>query len=199
VVVADTFNPSTREAEAGQFLRWRPAWSTEWVPGQPGLHRERNPVSKNKKKTKNKKTNKKNPPPKKIKRGMWGHMRRSEVNLGESVLSFTMGYLEQTQLVHLYGKQLYLLSHLTGLLKSYFSLFIFILWMCMFCLHICMSTRYVPGALEIQKRILDPLELEAWMIVSHHVTSGTWTQVVCKKLLSQLFFFFFFLRQGFSR
>jgi hypothetical protein len=37
-VVAHAFNPSTREAEAGGFLR--PAWSTEWVPGEPGLHRE---------------------------------------------------------------------------------------------------------------------------------------------------------------
>jgi hypothetical protein len=34
------FNPSTREAEAGGFLSSRPAWSTKWVPGQPGLHRE---------------------------------------------------------------------------------------------------------------------------------------------------------------
>jgi hypothetical protein len=39
-VVAHTFNPSTWEAEAGGFLSSRPAWSTEWVPGQPGLHRE---------------------------------------------------------------------------------------------------------------------------------------------------------------
>ena len=39
-VVAHTFDPSTREAEAGEFLSSRPAWSTEWVPGQPGLHRE---------------------------------------------------------------------------------------------------------------------------------------------------------------
>jgi hypothetical protein len=38
--VAHAFNPSTREAEAGGFLSLRPAWSTEWVPGQPGLHRE---------------------------------------------------------------------------------------------------------------------------------------------------------------
>ena len=30
----------TREAEAGGFLSSKPAWSTEWVPGQPGLHRE---------------------------------------------------------------------------------------------------------------------------------------------------------------
>jgi hypothetical protein len=39
-VVAHTFNPSTREAEAGGFLSSRPAWSTKWVPGQPGLYRE---------------------------------------------------------------------------------------------------------------------------------------------------------------
>jgi hypothetical protein len=39
-VVAHTFNPRTWEAEAGGFLSSRPAWSTDWVPGQPGLHRE---------------------------------------------------------------------------------------------------------------------------------------------------------------
>jgi hypothetical protein len=39
-VVVHAFNPSTREAEAGGFLSSRPAWSTKWVPGQPGLHRE---------------------------------------------------------------------------------------------------------------------------------------------------------------
>jgi hypothetical protein len=49
-VVAHAFNPSTREAEAGGFLSSRPAWSTEWVPGQPGLHRET--LSRKTKKTK---------------------------------------------------------------------------------------------------------------------------------------------------
>jgi hypothetical protein len=39
-VVELAFNPSTWEAEAGEFLSLRPAWSTEWVPGQPGLYRE---------------------------------------------------------------------------------------------------------------------------------------------------------------
>jgi hypothetical protein len=39
-VVPHAFNPSTWEAEAGGFLSSRPAWSTKWVPGQPGLHRE---------------------------------------------------------------------------------------------------------------------------------------------------------------
>ena len=39
-VVAHAFNPSTWEAEVGRFLSSRPAWSTERVPGQPGLYRE---------------------------------------------------------------------------------------------------------------------------------------------------------------
>ena len=39
-MVAHTFNPGTREAEAGGFLSSRLAWSTKWVPGQPGLYRE---------------------------------------------------------------------------------------------------------------------------------------------------------------
>jgi hypothetical protein len=39
-MVVHTFNPSTWEAEAGEFLSSRPAWSTEWAPGQPGLHRQ---------------------------------------------------------------------------------------------------------------------------------------------------------------
>jgi hypothetical protein len=39
-VVVHAFNPSTWEAEAGGFLSLRPVWSTKWVPGQPGLHRE---------------------------------------------------------------------------------------------------------------------------------------------------------------
>jgi hypothetical protein len=39
-MVAHAFNPSTWKAEAGGFLSSRPAWSTKWVPGQPGLYRE---------------------------------------------------------------------------------------------------------------------------------------------------------------
>jgi hypothetical protein len=38
--VAHAFNPNTWEAEAGRFLSLRPAWSTEWVPRQPGLYRK---------------------------------------------------------------------------------------------------------------------------------------------------------------
>jgi hypothetical protein len=47
-MVVHAFNPSTGEAEAGGFLSSRPACSTKWVPGQPGLYRE-TPSQKNKK------------------------------------------------------------------------------------------------------------------------------------------------------
>jgi hypothetical protein len=54
-VVAQAFNPSTWEAEAGGFLSSRPALSTERVSGQPGLHRETlSRKTKKKKKKKNK-------------------------------------------------------------------------------------------------------------------------------------------------
>jgi hypothetical protein len=53
-MVGHTFNPSTWEAEAGEFLSSRPAWSTSRVPGQPGLHRE-TLSRKTKQKTNNKK------------------------------------------------------------------------------------------------------------------------------------------------
>jgi hypothetical protein len=64
-VVAHAFNHSTWEAEAGEFLSSRPAWSTEWVPGQPELHKEtlsRKTKTKTKQKQKQKQTNKKPPP-----------------------------------------------------------------------------------------------------------------------------------------
>jgi hypothetical protein len=56
-MVAHAFNPSTWEAEAGRFLSSRPAWSTEWVPRQPGLHRE---TLSHKNKIKNNNNNKEN-------------------------------------------------------------------------------------------------------------------------------------------
>ena len=39
-MVVHTFNPSTWEAGAGRSLSSSPAWSTEGVPGKPGLQRE---------------------------------------------------------------------------------------------------------------------------------------------------------------
>jgi hypothetical protein len=39
-VMTHTFNPSTLEADMGESLSLRTAWSTEQVPKQPGLNRE---------------------------------------------------------------------------------------------------------------------------------------------------------------
>ena len=60
-VVTYTFNFSTWEAETGGFLSSRPAWSIEWVPGQPqpGIHRETLSWKNQKKKKKKKKERKK--------------------------------------------------------------------------------------------------------------------------------------------
>ena len=51
-----TLNPSIWEAEGGRSLSLRTPWSTEWVPGQPVLHRET--LSWKTKKQKNKKKEK---------------------------------------------------------------------------------------------------------------------------------------------
>jgi hypothetical protein len=40
VVVAHAFNPNTQKAEAGGSMSLKPSRSTEYVPGQLGLHRE---------------------------------------------------------------------------------------------------------------------------------------------------------------
>lgn len=39
-MVALTFNPSIREADTGGSLSLKPACFTEWILGQPGLHKE---------------------------------------------------------------------------------------------------------------------------------------------------------------
>ena len=38
--VAHAFNSSAQEAQESRSLSWRPAWSTEQVPEQPGLFRK---------------------------------------------------------------------------------------------------------------------------------------------------------------
>jgi hypothetical protein len=51
-VVAHTFNPSTREAEAGGFLSSRPAYK---VSSRTARAIQRNPISKNQKRKKKRK------------------------------------------------------------------------------------------------------------------------------------------------
>ena len=50
--MAHAFNPRTWEAEAGEFLSSRPAWSTELVSSRTARATQRNPVLKNQKKRK---------------------------------------------------------------------------------------------------------------------------------------------------
>ena len=55
-MVVHAFNASTHEAEAGRSLSSRLAWSTEQIPGQPGLlHKETLSKKINKQTTKQKK------------------------------------------------------------------------------------------------------------------------------------------------
>ena len=58
-VLAHVSNPSIQEAGSERSLSLRPAWTTEQVPGQPGLHKETLSQEQNKtNKQKNKKTSK---------------------------------------------------------------------------------------------------------------------------------------------
>lgn len=45
---------------------------------------------------------------------------------------------------------------------------------------VCTSTTWVLGARRGSKRLVDPLEPELWMVVSHHVVASDWIQILCK-------------------
>lgn len=47
------------------------------------------------------------------------------------------------------------------------------------CLHACMCIC-ISGALRGQMIVLDPLELNRWIVVSYHVGTGGWTWVLCR-------------------
>lgn len=49
---------------------------------------------------------------------------------------------------------------------------------CLACM--CLCTTHVLNACRGQKRILDPLELELWMLVNLCVGTGIQTRVLCK-------------------
>ena len=90
--VAHAFNPSTREAEAGIFLSWRPAWSTQWVPGQPRLHRKT--LSRKKTKTKQNK--------KPRQRGAWFRdSRHKDIEMGIDKMNFwAWGHIKELTQIH---------------------------------------------------------------------------------------------------
>lgn len=62
---------------------------------------------------------------------------------------------------------------LLGLLFFFtFTPVLFIFNVCEFCLHVCLCTMYMHGAWGGQKRVLGPLGLELWMVVSSYVMLG---------------------------
>lgn len=52
--------------------------------------------------------------------------------------------------------------------------------MCVRILPACMHTTWMHHAHRAQKKVLDPLELELWVLVSHYVGAGNRVQVLCK-------------------
>lgn len=65
----------------------------------------------------------------------------------------------------------------------FLDLFVFILCLCVFCLHVSVYTTYVPGACKGPKRALESLDLglQMVMIMSQHVSAGNGIpQVLCK-------------------
>jgi hypothetical protein len=53
-----------------------------------------------------------------------------------------------------------------------FKIYLFLLYVYGFCLHVFLCTTRVPGAHGGQKRASDPLELELWTGVSYHVIAS---------------------------
>lgn len=38
--------------------------------------------------------------------------------------------------------------------------------------NVCICSRCILGVFKVYKRLLDPLKLEIWMVVSHHVNAA---------------------------
>ena len=49
--------------------------------------------------------------------------------------------------------------------------------LCVFCLHVCICTTFLLGAHGGQKRVLDSLEIELWVVINHCVGAGNQTWV----------------------
>ena len=55
-----------------------------------------------------------------------------------------------------------------------------ILYIWVFCMHMCMCTTQMPTAPKDQTRASDSLRLELQMVISHYVGAGNQTRVLCK-------------------
>lgn len=74
----------------------------------------------------------------------------------------------------------------------FFKRLIFILWVLVFCLVICLWITCIH-CIQSQKKLSDPLELELWVVASSHVGARNWTQVLWKLTC---FYFYCEMRQG---
>jgi hypothetical protein len=152
-------------APAGRFLSSRPAWSTEWVPGQPGLHRETlSQKNKNKKPTNqtNKQANKKitTPSPPKI-RFEWS--RKFAPSNEPCWRVFFKHWL-----------------WLSVMVLSFLSLFLIVCYTEV----IIFLKNYLFYVYEYTVAVFRHTRRRHWlplqMVVSHHVVAGNWTQDLWK-------------------
>lgn len=73
--------------------------------------------------------------------------------------------------VYLFATRLPKYRHILNFLKK--NVFI--------CLHVYLCMTYVTGTFEEeQKRVLDPWELELWMVISYHVCAENEIQILCQ-------------------
>jgi hypothetical protein len=94
-------------------------------------------------------------------------------------LARSLGFHTDRQMSFFYHSFLNIL-YIRVYLFCVYGCFLFVcLSVCLFCFVACMNA-YAYSALESLKRVLDPLELELSMFVSHHVDAGDQTQVLWK-------------------
>jgi len=60
--------------------------------------------------------------------------------------------------------------------------YLFILWALVFYLHVCLCIVGISCTWGSLKRVLDPLRLKSWMVVSHHMRARSWTWVFCRSI-----------------
>jgi hypothetical protein len=62
-----------------------------------------------------------------------------------------------------------------------FSLFIYLFYQFIFCMHVCLCTTYMLGVHRGQERGLNPVELELGMVVSHCKDAGNQIWVILEE------------------
>lgn len=65
-------------------------------------------------------------------------------------------------------------------LSLFLKIHFFLLCVSVFVPNVCICSRCILGVFKVHKRLLDLLEVEIWMVVSHHVDAGNWTQILSR-------------------